>query len=112
MRQKEGRTVSLLTKVTPEEKAAIDQKMKLAGVTNLRGYLRKMAVDGYIVKMDLSDFSEVIRLLERVGRNVNQISRRCNETRNFYASDLEDIKMGYDQLREELNALTAELKGM
>ena len=53
MRIKEGRTVGLFTKVSPEEKAVIDRKMELLGTSNLRAYLRKMAVDGYIVQLDM-----------------------------------------------------------
>ena len=49
MRRREGRDIGLFTKVSPEEKALIDRKMALLGVSNLRAYLRKMAVDGYNV---------------------------------------------------------------
>ena len=49
MRKYEGRTVGLYTKVSPEEKEVIDRKMALLGTMNLRAYLRKMAVDGYVV---------------------------------------------------------------
>ena len=54
MRKYEGRTVGLYTKVSPEEKEVIDRKMALLGTMNLRAYLRKMAVDGYVVQLDMS----------------------------------------------------------
>ena len=85
MRKNEGRTVGLFTKVSPEEKEVIDQKMALLGTSNLRGYLRKMAVDGYIVQLDMECVKELVRLLRSISSNVNQITRRCNETRNLYA---------------------------
>ena len=75
MRQKEGRTVGLFTKVTPEEKAVIDQKMAELGTTNLRAYLRKMAIDGYIVNLDMSSVVELVKLLRSISNNVNQIAR-------------------------------------
>lgn len=53
MRQDEGRTIGLYFKVSPEEMALIEQKMEQAGTNNKRAYLRKMAVDGYIVRLDL-----------------------------------------------------------
>ena len=96
MRKNEGRTVGLFTKVSPEEKEVIDQKMALLGTSNLRGYLRKMAVDGYIVQLNMECVKELVRLLRSISSNVNQITRRCNETRNLYAQDVEDLRQGYD----------------
>ena len=98
MRRSEGRTVGLFTKVSPEEKTVIDRKMKELGTRNLRAYLRKMAVDGYIVHVDMSSVAEVVRLLRSISSNVNQIARRCNETRNLYADDVEDLRQGYTRV--------------
>ena len=98
MRRSEGRTVGLFTKVSPEEKTVIDRKMAELGTRNLRAYLRKMAVDGYIVHVDMSSVAEVVRLLRSISSNVNQIARRCNETRNLYADDVEDLRQGYTQV--------------
>ncbi len=50
----DGRTIGLFTKVSPEEKKVIDQRMALLGTTNLWAYLRKMAVDGCIIQLDMS----------------------------------------------------------
>ena len=90
--------MGLFTKVSPEEKEVIDQKMALLGTSNLRGYLRKMAVDGYIVHLDMECVKELVRLLRSISSNVNQITRRCNETRNLYAQDVEDLRQGYDRV--------------
>ncbi len=105
MRSNEGRTVGLYTKVSPEEKVVIDQKMALLGTTNLRAYLRKMAVDGYIVQLDMECVRDMVKLLRSISSNVNQIARRCNETRNLYAQDVEDLRQGYDKVWHELCAL-------
>ena len=102
MRRNEGRTVGLFTKVSPEEKETIDRKMALLGTSNLRGYLRKMAVDGYIVQLDMECVKELVRLLRSISSNVNQITRRCNETRNLYAQDVEDLRQGYDRVWHEV----------
>ena len=98
MRQKEGRTVGLYTKVTPEEKVVIDRKMSELGTMNLRAYLRKMAVDGYIVKLDMGSVVELVKLLRSISSNVNQIARRCNSTHNLYAQDVEDLRRGYSEV--------------
>ena len=105
MRRNEGRTVGLYTKVSPEEKAVIDQKMALLGTTNLRAYLRKMAVDGYIVQLDMSSVVELVKLLRSISSNVNQIAHRCNSTRNLYAQDVEDLRKGYTEVWQGINGL-------
>ena len=98
MRQNEGRTVGLYTNVSPEEKEVIDRKMALLGTTNLRAYLRKQAVDGYIVQLDMGSVVELVKLLRSISSNVNQIAKRCNETRNLYAEDVEDLRKGYTEV--------------
>ena len=112
MRKNEGRTVGLFTKVSPEEKEVIDQKMALLGTSNLRGYLRKMAVDGYIVQLNMECAKELVRLLRSISSNVNQITRRCNETRNLYAQDVEDLRQGYDRVWHEVYDLIRKFEGL
>jgi len=102
VRKNEGRTVGLFTKVSPEEKKVIDQKMALLGTGNLRAYLRKMAVDGYVVQLDMECVRDLVKLLRSISSNVNQIARRCNETRNLYAQDMEDLWQGYDKVWQEV----------
>jgi len=105
MRKNEGRTVGLYTKVSPEEKEVIDKKMALLGTTNLRAYLRKMAVDGYVVQLDMGSVAELVKLLRSISSNVNQIARRCNETRNLYTQDVEDLSQGYTEVWRAINDL-------
>ena len=105
MRRNEGRTVGLFTKVSPEEKAVIDRKMAEMGTTNLRAYLRKMAVDGYVIKLDMTSVVELVKLLRSIANNVNQIARRCNETRNLYAQDVDDLRKGDAQIWQGINDL-------
>lgn len=105
MRKDEGRTIGLYFKVSPEEMALIGEKMEQAGTLNKRAYLRKMAVDGYIVHVDMGSVRELVRLLGSISGNVNQIARRCNETRNLYREDVEDLKKGYVEVQRELLGL-------
>ena len=112
MRPKEGRTIGLYTKVSPQEKELIDKKMALLGVSNQRAYLRKMAVDGYIVKLDMEGVVELVKLLRSISSNVNQIARRCNETRNLYAQDVEDLRQGYAKVWNEIGALMKKFESL
>ena len=112
MRRNEGRTVGLYTKVSPEEKTVIDQKMALLGTTNLRAYLRKMAVDGYVVQLDMGSVVELVKLLRSISSNVNQIARRCNSTHNLYAQDVEDLRRGYAEVWKGINDLLKKFESL
>jgi len=112
MRKNEGRTVGLYTKVSPEEKEMIDRKMALLGTSNLRAYLRKMAMNGYVVQLDMSSVVELVKLLRSISSNVNQIARRCNETRNLYAQDVEDLRQGYGRVWQEVYALIRKFENL
>ena len=112
MRRNEGRTVGLYTKVSPEEKEVIDQKMALLGTQNLRAYLRKMAVDGYIVQLDMSSVVEVVKLLRSISSNINQIARRCNSTHNLYAQDVEDLRQGYNEVWQSIHDLLKKFESL
>ena len=112
MRKNEGRTIGLYTKVSPEEKEVIDQQMALLGTMNLRAYLRKMAVDGYVVQLDMSSVMEMVKLLRSISSNVNQIARRCNSTRNLYAQDVEDLRLGYTEVWQGINDLLKKFESL
>lgn len=102
MRTDEGRTIGLYFKVSPEEMGLIEKKMEQAGTKNKRAYLRKMAVDGYIVHLDMSEVKELNRLIRSISNNTNQIARRLNETNSLYAEDVEDLRKGYAAVQAEL----------
>lgn len=105
MKQDVGRNIGMYFKVSPEELAVIEQKMEQAGTGNKRAYLRKMAVDGYVVHLDMGSIKELNRLLCSISNNVNQIARRCNETRNLYGEDVEDLRKGYMEVQKEVALL-------
>lgn len=97
---KRKREIQLKFRVTPEEQALIHQKMEQYGTENMAAYLRKMAIDGYVVRLDLPELRELVSLLRRSSNNLNQLTRRVHETRRFYDADLEDLRQNYDQLWE------------
>ena len=112
MRRNEGRTVGLYTTVSPEEKEVIDRKMAMLGATNLRAYLRKMAVDGYVVQLDMSVVVELVKLLRSISNNVNQIAKRCNSTHNLYAQDVEDLRKGYTEVWHGIHDLLKKFESL
>ena len=97
---KRKRDIQLKVRVTPEERAMIEAKMAQLGTTNMGAYLRKMAIDGYVVKLDLPELREMVPLLRRSSNNLNQLARRANETGRIYPEDLADIRQNQAQLWE------------
>ena len=77
---KRKRDIQLKVRVTPEERAMIEAKMAQLGTTNMGAYLRKMAIDGYVVKLDLPELRELVSLLRYSSNNLNQLTRRVHET--------------------------------
>lgn len=98
MAEKRQRGVQLKFRVTPEERDLIEQKMALLGTSNMAAYLRKMAIDGYVVNLELPELSEMVSLLRRSSNNLNQLTRRVHETGRFYDADLEELRRDYDGL--------------
>ena len=97
---KRKRDIQLKVRVTPEERAMIEAKMAQLGTTNMGAYLRKMAIDGYVVKLDLPELREMVSLLRRSSNNLNQLARCANETGRIYPEDLADIRQNQAQLWE------------
>lgn len=101
------RTVQLHFMVTENERELIRQKMEQLGINNLGVYLRKMAVDGYIVKLELPELRELLSLLRRSSNNINQVARRVHQ--NVYDTDLEDILQKQEALWAGMNEILARL---
>ena len=92
------REIQLKFRVTPEERELIEQKMTQLGTNNMAAYLRKMAIDGYAVNLELPELREMVSLLRRSSNNLNQLTRRVHETGRFYDADLEELRQSYDGL--------------
>ena len=98
--KKRRRTIPLMFYVTPEERDQIEAKMAQLGTNNMSAYLRKIAIDGYVVQLDLPELREMVSLLRRSSNNLNQLARRANETGRIYPEDLADIRQDQAQLWE------------
>ena len=103
------RNVQIIFWVSEKEQQQIREKMAQVGTDNLSAYLRKMAIDGYILKLDLPELREMISLLRRSGNNLNQIARRLNETGRFYDADMEDLLQRQEQLWQAANTILSRL---
>ena len=99
---KRKRDVPVLFWVSAAEMEAIQKKMAQFGTKNLSAYLRKMAVDGYVVQLDLPELKELVSLLRRSSNNLNQLTRKVHETGRIYDADLEDISQRQEQQKSSV----------
>ncbi len=88
---KRKRDVPVLFYVSKDEMALIQQKMQAFGTSNMSAYLRKMAIDGYVLKLDLPELKELVSLLRRWSNNLNQLTRRVHQTGRVYDADLQEL---------------------
>ncbi len=82
----------IYVRVTQEEWNAIHKRMEEAGMRNLSAYMRKMALSGYLIHLDLSDVREVQRLLRISSNNLNQYAKKANETGSIYETDIKELQ--------------------
>ena len=87
-------------RVSAEEVERIKVKMEDVGILNMSAYIRKMALDGICVRMDLGDVRQLVSMLQRCTNNLNQYAKRSNETGSIYAADIEDLQKRLDEIWE------------
>lgn len=93
-----NRNIVVKVRMTPEELKMIQQKMAQYETTNLSAYIRKMAIDGYVIKVDFPELKEMVSLLRYSSNNLNQLTKRVHETSRIYDADLEEIRQRYERL--------------
>ena len=106
---KRKREVQLNFRVSPEELALIEQKMAQLGTKNREAYLRKMALDGYVVRLELPELKELVSLMRYSSNNLNQLARRAHETGRIYDADLEDITRRQEALWDGVHQVLTQL---
>lgn len=84
--------------MSEEELARVREKMSELGIRSQSAYLRKMALDGYCVRLDLKDVRELVRLLRISSNNLNQYAKRANETGSVYSADIQDLRERLDEI--------------
>ena len=106
---KRKREVQLNFRVSSEELALIEQKMAQLGTENREAYLRKMALDGYVVRLELPELKELVSLMRYSSNNLNQLARRAHETGRIYDADLEDISRRQEALWDGVHQVLTQL---
>lgn len=96
-------------RVTEEEWNKIEKRIQDAGMKNWSAYFRKMALNGYILNLDLSDVKEVLRLLHINSNNLNQYAKRANETGSIYLTDILDLQKSQEKILKILGEILERL---
>ncbi|MFR3791041.1 MAG: plasmid mobilization protein [Blautia massiliensis (ex Durand et al. 2017)] len=96
---KRTRPIQLSIYFTSEEWDIVQSKMAQAGVTNFSLFAREMLLTGEVKCYDFSVLKEISRELARLAGSINQIAKRCNETRSLYWDDVEQLKQEYMEVK-------------
>ena len=109
---KRRRGVPVNAWVTQEEYDAIQRRMGEAGTQNMSAYIRKMALNGYVLNVDLSPVRELVSLQRRCANNLNQIAIQANTYGGIYPSEITTLQKDYADLWEPLNSLLKQLSAV
>ena len=106
------RNVQIIIRVTEEERALIEEKMRQIPTLNLSAYARKILIDGYIITLDLQEVKGHTAQLQKIGVNINQIAKRINETGRIYADDMDEIKRAMEEVWQLERRLLLQFKSL
>ena len=98
--------------MSQEELERMQQKMDELGIRNKSSYLRKMALDGYCVNLELDDVKEMVSLLRYCSNNLNQYAKKANETGSIYVADIEDLRVRLDEIWDGVKKILERLAGI
>ena len=106
------RNVQIIVRVTEDERTLIEEKMKQIPTMNLSAYSRKMLINGYIIGLDLQEVKAHTAQLQKIGGNLNQITKRINKTRRIYDNDMDELKRLMDEVWKLERQLLLQFKGL
>lgn len=106
------RNVQIIVRVTEDERTLIEEKMRQIPTMNLSAYSRKMLIDGYIIVLDLQKVKAHTVQLQKIGGNLNQITKRINETRRIYDNDMDELKRLMNEVWKLERQLLLQFKGL
>ena len=102
----------IYVRVTKDEWKQIHERMAEVGMKNMSAFIRKMALNGYLIKLDLSDVKEVLRLLHINSNNLNQYAKRANETGSIYEADIEDLQRSHQEILKLMGEILERLSSI
>lgn len=107
--EREKRSEVVYVRMTPDEKERVQKKMDEMGIRNMAAFARKMVLDGYCVRLDISGLRELVRLLRICSNNLNQYAKVANTTGSIYQGDIADLKNRLDGIWADTKSIMKEL---
>ena len=95
-----------------EEVERIHEKMDELGIRSMGAYLRKMALDGYCIRLDLQDVKALVSPLRICSNNLNQYAKRANETGSIYRADIEDLQKRLEEIWTDMREVLVRLSSI
>ena len=95
--------------VSQEELDMIHQKMEDFGTHRMGAFIRKLVIDGYVIKLEIPELKEIIRLLGPIGNNVNQMARKLNAGGSIYREDIAEVTAKLDAIYTQLEKILKRL---
>ena len=99
-------------RVSKVELERIRQKMESCGILSIGSYLRKMALDGYCIRLDLQDVKALVSLLRICSNNLNQYAKRANETGSIYCADIENLQKRLEEIWTDMREVLVRLSSI
>jgi hypothetical protein len=106
------RNIPLFVRVSETEYEKIHGRMAEVGTTNREAFMRKMALNGYVLHIDLSPVKELVSLQRRCSNNLNQIAANVNTYGGIYPQEITALQKDYAALWEPLSDLIKQLAGI
>lgn len=100
---------AIYIKVSPKELQTIRERMESVGIQNLSAYMLKMAMNGFVIQLDLADMKEVLRLMKINSNNLNQYAKKANETGSIYKEDIKELMATHKELLQMMGEMLERL---
>lgn len=110
--KKRVRSVPIYVWVRPDELEVIRERMAEAGIRNMGAYMRKMALNGYVLHVDLSPVRELVSLQRRCSNNLNQVAIQANTYGGIYPEEIAALQRDYAALWGPLSDLLKKLSAL
>ena len=103
--KRETRTKRMKVHLTPQEHEWIKEKMAQAGMTNMSEFIRRMAMNGYVINADQPELDEILRLMHYTRNNLRQIEKHVRENEPEHMSEVEQMIRNHEEIEDTLGEI-------
>ena len=103
--RRETRTKRMKVHLTPQEHEWIKEKMAQAGMTNMSEFIRRMAMNGYVINTDQPELDEILRLMRYTGNNLKQIEKHVRQNDPEHMPEVEQMIRNHEEIEDTLGEI-------